>query len=222
MSTNAAHEQFACWRVFGARPGPICGILSVMFCTDYITISDVFVGAGVIATLVGVGVALFLGVGGWRRDARIRETRRKENRRTFAILLAHDIRRLQNQSRDVRKFFEEKRLGPSEAGDRTPINLFGNPFGTEYAALMVLSPISVMEQSAEWAKHLPHNVVKIASALSSCEKGWNEKALLLQGFPQDKILPANLSDDLMFILNRIEEKASELLPHLNDIAAPNS
>lgn len=185
---------------------------------DCISTSDAFVGAGVIATLAGVGVALILGVGGWRRDARIREYQRRQDARTFSILLAHDIRRLQNQARDVRTFLEEARFGPSEDDNGQPVNVFLNPFAAEHGALMVLSPLSLMNQSSEWAKHLPPEEVKIACALNSCEKGWNEKARALQGLPEDTTLPADLSDDLVFILDRIEQKASELLPRLNVLA----
>lgn len=191
-----------------------------MFCVDCIDTADIFIGAGVVATLAGVVVALILGVGGWRRDARIREAERAENRLTFATLLAHDVRRLQIQARDARGFLEEARFGPEEGDEdyEGPVNVFLNPFGAEHGALMVLSPLSVMDRSAEWAKHLPHDVVKVACALSNFERGWNEKARLLEQFPKDKVLPADLSDDLVFILDRIEEKASELLPRLNDLA----
>ncbi len=189
-----------------------------MFCIDCISTSDVVVGAGVIATLAGVGVALVLGVGGWRRDARIRHIQRQQSARTFSILLAHDIRRLQNQARDVRTFLEEARFGPAEDESGQPINVFLNPFSAQHGALMLLSPISLMTQSSEWAKHLPPKEVKIACALSSCERGWNEKARALQGLPEDATLPADLSDDLVFTLDRIEQKASELLPRLNVLA----
>lgn len=193
-----------------------------MFCVDCIDTSDIFIGAGVLATLIGVMVALFLGVGGWRRDARIREAERAENRKTFATLLAHDIRRLQVQGRDVRGFLEEARFGPEEGDEEYagPVNVFLNPFGAEHGALMLLSPITLMEQSAKWAKHLPHHEVKIACAISSCVMGWNEKAHRLQTLEQDTTLPADLSNDLVFILDRIEEKTSELLPRLDALAGP--
>lgn len=192
-----------------------------MFCVDCITTSDLFVLAGVTSTLMGVGIALFLGVGGWRRDTSIRKQERVENRQTFSTLLAHDIRRLQNQGRDVRDLLEEARFGPSESENGAPINVFRNPFSAEHSALMILTPISLMEQSIEWAKHLPHEEVKIACALSSCVRGWNEKAQLLDQLPREKILPPDLSDDLVFILDRIEAKTAELLPRLSALAGPN-
>lgn len=192
-----------------------------MFCVDCITTSDLFVLAGVTATLMGVGIALFLGVGGWRRDTSIRKQERVENRRTFSTLLAHDIRRLQNQGRDVRDLLEEARFGPTEGKNGAPINVFRNLFSGEHSALMILTPISLMEQSIEWAKHLPHEEVKIACALSSCVRGWNEKAQLLDQLPREQILPPDLSDDLVFILDRIAEKTAELLPRLGALAGPN-
>jgi hypothetical protein len=171
-----------------------------MFCIDCIDTSDIFIGAGVIATLAGVGVALFLGVGGWRRETRIRKAERAESQRIFATLLAHDVRRLQIQGRDVRKFLEEARFGPPEDDEGRPINVFCNPFAAQHNALMMLSRISIMERSVEWAKYLPHHEVKIACALTTYVDGWNEKAQLLQEFPENTTLPADLSDDLVLRL----------------------
>lgn len=187
-----------------------------MFCIGCIGLSDIFVAAGVIATLLGVGAALFLGVGGWRRDTRLRETESMKNQRAFATLLAHDVRRTQIQARDTRQFLEEARFGPSKADDGTPINVFLNAFAAEHAALMILSPLALL-QSTEWAKHLPHDPIKLACSLSAFVTGWNEKARLLQNFPDKTTLPEDLSNELVFTLDKIEEYAARLLPLLNDL-----
>lgn len=190
-----------------------------MFCIGCIELSDIFVAAGVIATLLGVGAALFLGVGGWRRDTRLRKAESIKNQRAFATLLAHDVRRTQIQARDTRRFLEEARFGPSKADDGTPMNVFLNAFAAEHAALMILSPLALL-QSTEWAKHLPHDPIKLACSLSAFVMAWNEKARLLQNFPEKTALPGDLSDELVFTLDKIEEYAARLLPLLNELAGP--
>lgn len=176
-----------------------------------LSLSDWIITAGVLT-------ALIIGVGNWIRDARIRTKEKQETAKAFAILIAFDMLTVNRQGRDAREFLEEARFGPNEGDDGEPINVFENPFSSAIYPLFLIDEPPSLQGSATWARYLPSETIKTICSTIKAVRGWNEKVALLKVRPLRQLLPAQLSDDLVFTLERIVSQSAEAMQRLDEIA----
>lgn len=180
--------------------------------------ADLWQVLGTLATFVGVGAALYLGVENWSRDARNRELRRRNDRRVYLTLLGLDIRRLQEQAIKVYEDFNESWTGWTTDERGMKVGVFSNPFSAEHGSLMVLPTIPIMDQTSEWAKDLDLENLRMARLLYVLAANWNEKAASLRDISADTKLSIAVTEDLRLTIENIMIEGGELFNYLTDIA----